>query len=100
MADSPPEDAEGLSDKPAKSDADPKPARIKLSASDLWERLKHHKVVQWTLAYVAVAYTLLHGAEMLGNSLGWPHGILRVFTLILLLGIPVVITLAWYHGAR
>ena len=32
-----------------------------------WARLKHHKVVQWTLAYLAVAYTLLHGAER-GNS--------------------------------
>ena len=25
-----------------------------------WEQVKHHKVVQWTLAYVALAYTLLH----------------------------------------
>jgi hypothetical protein len=38
-----------------------------------WERVKHHKVVQWTLAYLALAYTLLHGAEMLRNSLGWPQ---------------------------
>lgn len=68
--------------------------------STLWDRLKQHKVVQWTVAYLAVAYTLLHGAEMLGGSLGWPHGWLRVFTLLLVLGIPVVVTLAWYHGAR
>jgi hypothetical protein len=27
----------------------------------IWERIKAHKVVQWTLAYLAVAYTLLHG---------------------------------------
>ena len=26
----------------------------------VWERLKHHKVLQWTLAYSAAAYTLLH----------------------------------------
>jgi TolB-like protein len=65
-----------------------------------WDRIKHHKIVQWTLAYLALAYTLLHGAEMLGNSLGWSHGLLRLFTLILILGVPVVITLAWYHGAR
>jgi hypothetical protein len=30
----------------------------------IWERIKAHKVVQWTLAYLAVAYTLLHGVEM------------------------------------
>jgi TolB-like protein/cytochrome c-type biogenesis protein CcmH/NrfG len=66
----------------------------------IWDRLKHHKVVQWTVAYLAVAYTLLHGAEMLGGALGWPHGLLRGFTLILILLVPVVITLAWFHGAR
>jgi hypothetical protein len=66
----------------------------------VWDRIKQHKVVQWTLAYLAVAYTLLHGAEMLAGSLGWPHSLLRPFTLILILGVPVVITLSWYHGAR
>ena len=66
----------------------------------MWGRLKAHKVVQWTLAYLAIAYTLLHGAEMLAGSLNWSHGFLRVFTLVLILGIPVIVTLAWYHGAR
>ena len=65
----------------------------------IWQRIKHHKVVQWTLAYLAVAYTLLHGAGMLRESLGYPHAALRLFTLLLILGIPVVVTLAWYHGA-
>ena len=66
----------------------------------IWERIKHHKVVQWTLAYLALAYTLLHSAEMLGNSLGWSHGLQRLFTLLLILCIPVVIIVSWYHGAR
>ena len=59
----------------------------------LWARLKAHKVVQWTLAYLAIAYTLLHGAEMLAGTLNWSHGLLRIFTLILILGVPVIITL-------
>jgi TolB-like protein len=82
---------------PAERKQSPAPPR---AISTLWDRLKQHKVVQWTVAYLAVAYTLLHGAEMLGGSFGWPHGWLRVFTLLLILGIPVVVTLAWYHGAR
>lgn len=64
------------------------------------ERIKHHKVIQWTLAYAALAYTLLHGAEMLAASLGWPHGLIRLFTIVLLLGAPIVATIAWYHGHR
>ncbi|MSQ92520.1 MAG: hypothetical protein EXR87_06275 [Gammaproteobacteria bacterium] len=87
---------------PNNSPGNPSPAAADnaLPIRAVWDRIKHHKVVQWTLAYLALAYTLLHGAEMLGNSLGWSHILLRVFTLILILGVPVVITLAWYHGAR
>ncbi|MGP8032730.1 MAG: tetratricopeptide repeat protein [Steroidobacteraceae bacterium] len=64
----------------------------------VWERIKAHKVVQWTLTYLAVAYTLLHGAEMLTSSLSWPHAWLRVFALLLILGLPLAVTYAWYHG--
>ena len=102
MTDSPPESIEPPSAPPdgsPRASAD-KPLSLDWSLAAVWDRLKHHKVVQWTLAYLAVAYTLLHGAEMLGGSLSWPHGLLRAFTLILILLIPVVITLAWYHGAR
>jgi len=64
----------------------------------VWERIKKHKVAQWTLAYVAAAYTLLHGLEMVSNALEWPHLVVRVVTLLLLIGVPLVATLAWYHG--
>jgi len=56
--------------------------------------------MQWTLAYAAAAYTLLHGVEMLSEAQDWPHAIVRVFSLLLIVGVPVVMTLAWYHGAR
>ncbi len=67
---------------------------------DLWERLRKHKVAQWTLAYGAAAYTLLHIVEMISGALDWPHFIVRVVTLLLLLGLPVATTLAWFHGHR
>jgi adenylate cyclase len=76
----------------------PVPAAMPTRA--VWDRVKQHKVVQWTLAYLALAYTLLHGAEMLGSSLGWSHSLLRLFTLLLILGVPLVIIVSWYHGAR
>jgi TolB-like protein/Flp pilus assembly protein TadD len=70
------------------------------SPTSVWGRLKEHKVVQWTLAYAAAAYTLLHGTEMLSDAQEWPHVIVRVLSLALILGVPVVMTLAWYHGAK
>jgi TolB-like protein len=88
-----------MSEPPATTPAEAAPAAPGFLRA-IWQRVKAHKVVQWTLAYLAVAYTSLHGAEMLANSLSWPHSALRVFTLLLMLGLPVVVTRAWYHGAR
>jgi TolB-like protein/tetratricopeptide (TPR) repeat protein len=69
-------------------------------AAGPWQRLKEHKVIQWTLAYAAAAYTLLHGAEMLSDAQDWPHVIVRVLSMALILGVPIVATLAWFHGHR
>jgi TolB-like protein/Tfp pilus assembly protein PilF len=76
------------------------PAVVPEASLNLWDRLKHHKVMQWTLAYAAAAYTLLHGVEMLSEAQEWPHVIVRIFSLLLILGVPMVATLAWYHGAK
>jgi adenylate cyclase len=65
-----------------------------------WQRLKEHKVIQWTLVYAAAAYTLLHGAEMLSDAQEWPRVIVRVLSMALILGVPIVATLAWFHGHR
>jgi adenylate cyclase len=66
----------------------------------VWERLKQHKVIQWTLAYAAAAYTVLHGAEMVGSAFHWPELLIRVITVVLALGVPLAAVLAWYHGAK
>ncbi len=66
----------------------------------VWSRIKEHKVLQWTLGYAAAAYTLLHGVEMVGNAFTWPHAVVRLVTLLLILGVPIAATLAWYHGHK
>jgi len=66
----------------------------------LWERIKRHKVVEWTLAYAAFAFALLHATTLLSDALEWPHVIVRSLTLILAIGLPVAPILAWYHGVR
>jgi TolB-like protein len=69
-------------------------------SSGLWERIKRHKVVEWTLAYAAFAFALLHATTLLSDALEWPHLIVRSLTLILVVGLPVAPILAWYHGVR
>jgi TolB-like protein/Flp pilus assembly protein TadD len=38
--------------------------------------------------------------EMVSNALEWPHVVVRVITLLLFIGAPLIVTLAWYHGHR
>jgi adenylate cyclase len=67
---------------------------------DIWERVRKHKVVQWTLVYAAATLPVLHGLALVSDALDWPHVIVRVVTLLLLLGLPITTTLAWVHGHR
>jgi len=73
---------------------------VAVPPAGIWERLKHHKVLQWTLAYGVGAYTLLHGTHLIADAFDWTHVVLRVVALVLILGVPIVILLAWYHGHR
>jgi TolB-like protein/tetratricopeptide (TPR) repeat protein len=71
-----------------------------LEDHSIWTRLRRRKVVQWSVAYVAAAWALLQGLEFLAGIYDWPTAFLRVVTLALALGVPIVVTLAWYHGDR
>jgi TolB-like protein/thioredoxin-like negative regulator of GroEL len=68
--------------------------------SEVWARIKEHKVAQWTLAYAAFAYTALHAMQMAREAFEWPASVSRITLLVLLLGTPIAATLAWYHGHR
>jgi serine/threonine-protein kinase len=68
--------------------------------ADVWRRTKEHKVVQWTLAYAAFGYATVHGMHMAREAFEWPLTVTRVTLLLVLAGLPVAITLAWYHGHR
>jgi TolB-like protein len=65
-----------------------------------WARLRRRKVVQWGVVYVAAAWGFLQGLEYLSGTYDWPRQIQQLTTLALLIGLPVVLVLAWYHGDR
>src|SRR5256885_15278928 len=66
----------------------------------LWRRINDHKIAQWSVAYVALAYGIQHGVVLTGDAFEWPHVVSRISMLLLALGLPVVMTCAWYHGER
>jgi TolB-like protein/Flp pilus assembly protein TadD len=65
-----------------------------------WARLRRRKVVQWGIAYAAGAWGLLQGLQYVSDTFGWPRQIQQFGTLALLIGLPIVLVIAWYHGDR
>ncbi|MCG6956009.1 MAG: tetratricopeptide repeat protein [Gemmatimonadetes bacterium] len=58
------------------------------------------KLIQWVAAYVAVAWAVLQGADLLGGMWSWSAGVGRVAFALLAAGLGIAIVLAWFHGER
>ena len=66
----------------------------------MWAGLRRRKVVQWGLAYAAGAWGFLQGLEYVSEAFGWPGQLRQVAIIALLVGLPIVAVVAWYHGDR
>ena len=66
----------------------------------LWDKLRRRKVVQWGIAYSVGAWGFLQGLEYVSEAFGWPGQLRQVAILGMLVGLPVVLVVAWYHGDR
>ena len=69
-------------------------------AESWWGALRRRKVVQWTVAYAAGGWVLLQVLGFAADTYGWPTIVAQLAMLGLALGLPVVVTLAWFHGER
>jgi TolB-like protein/thioredoxin-like negative regulator of GroEL len=68
--------------------------------NEFFQRLKERKLVQWTVAYVAAAFALLQGIDIVAQRFGWPDAIERSLIIAACIGFFLVLVLAWYHGER
>lgn len=66
----------------------------------VWERVREHKLIQWGIAYLGVALALAQGQESIARALEWPDVVGRMLVIALIAGLPLVLTLGWYHGHR
>jgi TolB-like protein/Flp pilus assembly protein TadD len=62
--------------------------------------LKQRKLVQWSVAYVAAAFALLQGIDIVATRFTWPDVIERVLIIACCVGFFITLLLAWYHGER
>lgn len=79
------------------------PLRVSADAhgvETLWERVKAHKIIQWGLAYLGASLAIGQGHQLIADAYGWPATADRILIAVLIVGFPVALTLAWYHGHR
>ena len=68
--------------------------------NEFLQRLKQRKLVQWAVAYLAAAFALLQGIDIVAQRFGWPDSIERILIIASCIGFFLVMVLAWYHGDR
>jgi len=66
----------------------------------IWDRLRRRKVVQWGIAYAAGAWGLLQGLQFVVDAFEWPNRVLKLGTVAALVGLPLVVAIAWFRGER
>jgi TolB-like protein/cytochrome c-type biogenesis protein CcmH/NrfG len=65
-----------------------------------WGKLRRRKVVRWGIAYTAGAWALLQVIGFLADAFHWPDATKQVAAIVLAIGLPIAVVLAWYHGDR
>jgi len=66
----------------------------------LLQRLRERKLFQWALAYLAGAWVLFQGIEIMAEPWELSPGFQRTVHLLVALGFLVALVLAWYHGEQ
>ncbi len=66
----------------------------------LLQRLKQRKIVQRGLAYLAGAFVVFQGVEVMAEPWGISPGVQRGIHIVLLIGLLITLVFAWYHGEK
>jgi len=68
--------------------------------ASLVQRLKERKLFQWALAYLAGAWLVFQGIEVLAEPWNLSQSYIRAIHVILGVGLVLALVLAWYHGEK
>ncbi|MDH5177303.1 MAG: hypothetical protein OEW50_06945 [Gammaproteobacteria bacterium] len=73
---------------------------VENAGTTLWQRLRSRRIVQWGLGYVAVAWGLLQATGFAVETFHWPEVVTRTAVIAAVAGLPIALTIAWFHGKR
>lgn len=62
--------------------------------------LRERKVVQWTAAYIAMAFVILQSMDVVSDAWEWPNVAQQAASLLLGFGILPALVVAWFHGEK
>ncbi|UCC84656.1 MAG: hypothetical protein JSW46_06950, partial [Gemmatimonadota bacterium] len=68
--------------------------------TSILQRLRERKLFQWALAYLAGAWVLFQGIEVMAEPWGLSPGFQRTIHLLVAIGFLLALVLAWYHGEQ
>ncbi len=66
----------------------------------LLDRLRERKVVQWTVAYLALAWLVLQLMDVLSEIWGWSVKFQQAVSLVAGFGVLPMLVVAWFHGEK
>lgn len=66
----------------------------------LLRRLRERKLVQWALAYLTGAWVVIEVFDLFDGRFGWPSWSFTALLSLVVVGFPITLVLAWYHGER
>ena len=67
--------------------------------SSLRDKIRDRRLTSWALGYVAGAFVALQALDALAEPMGLSVFFQQVVLVLIVLGLPVALVLAWFHGA-
>lgn len=66
----------------------------------LLQGLKERKLVQWAAAYLAGAWVVFEVVDTVGDRWSLPEVFFQGLFVVLAIGFPITLVIAWYHGEK
>lgn len=73
---------------------------VRSRCPSLLDRLRERKIVQWTVAYLALAWLVLQLMDVLSEIWGWSVKFQQAVSLLLGFGVLPMLVISWFHGEK